>query len=111
MKENPFNQLIGLMREEGKAYNPPSILLAEVISPSPLVIKVGDLQIDKDNLKVADYLLLDYKRQYQSSSDDITYGTTNYIKFKNTVSKGDILAVMPTADRQTFVILARVVNI
>lgn len=89
--DSPFAKLLGMMREEGGAYNPPSILLSEVVTAEPLTIKVGELQIDRDNLLVADYLL-------------------NNTEMWNGLVAGDLLAVMPTEDRQTFIILARVVK-
>lgn len=102
MRDNPFNQLIQFMREEGGYYNPPSILLAEVVNPSPLVIKIGDdLQIDRDNLRVADYLLANYTRQTSAGT----------ITFTDTLQVGDTLAVIPTEDRQTFIVLCKVVDV
>jgi len=125
MRDNPFNQLIQFMREEGGYYNPPSILLAEVVTPSPLVIKIGDdLQIDKDNLKVADYLVANYEREIKSKgslnvSATVSNGgslsslTVNNgkIQFTDALKAGDLLAVIPTEDRQTFIVLCRVVDV
>ena len=110
MRDNPFNQLIQFMREEGGYYNPPSILLAEVVNPSPLVIKIGDdLQVDGDNLKVADYLVANYEREIKSkgalsvsatASDGSTISSltinSGKIQFTDTLKAGDMLAVMPT---------------
>lgn len=53
------------MRQSGSHLNSPDIMLAEVITPPPnLTIKVGDIQLDKDQLLVADYLLNEYQRAY-----------------------------------------------
>ena len=44
MQDNPYAYLIKAMREEGSAFNPPSLNLGEVISP------LGDLKIKVNGL-------------------------------------------------------------
>jgi hypothetical protein len=44
------------MREQGAKYNPPPIQLGEVVSSTPLAIITGDLQLNSDNLMIADSL-------------------------------------------------------
>lgn len=90
-----FSRLIDLIRSEGKVYNPPSILFAKVVSVVPFIISVGDLQLDKDNLLVVDYVA-DYIANYNVSHQ---------------INVGDLVAIMPTYDRQIFVVLAKVVSI
>jgi hypothetical protein len=63
--ENGYTKIIKMMRTQGAAYNPPELCLAKVVVPPPnLIIKVGDIQITKENILIADYLLKDYKRAY-----------------------------------------------
>lgn len=57
MQGNPYSRLIQLMQKHGAAYNPPCLELGAVISVSPLIVKIGDLQLDKDNLLIAESLL------------------------------------------------------
>lgn len=109
--KDPFLEMINVIKNKGAAFNPPSIQLGTVISPEPLVIKLGGIQIDKDNILIADYLLKDYIREYQSSSNKANWSTTSYIKYTDVFKKDDILAVLATEDNQTFIILARVVSI
>ena len=120
---NPFSDLVAIMRDQGSAYNPTSIQLAEVINPPPnLIIKFGDLEIDKDFILIADYLLDSYKRQITipSTSASGTAGDHSIssisipngeIDFKDTLKKGDLLAVMPTQDKQKYIIIAKVVSL
>lgn len=61
--KNPYSALINHMREQGGKNNTPYVQVGLVISPDPLTIKLGDLQIGKDNLLVADYLLPGYARR------------------------------------------------
>ena len=145
---NPYTEMLGLIQEHGAKYNPPSIRLAEVLAPPPeLIIKLGDIQVDKNNILIADYLLADYKRAYFANGglvfkDDklggetaqnacqhphphkmksIEVDTHDYhiegrvsegsgLWFKDTLVKGDMLAVMPTYDMQLYIILARLVR-
>lgn len=110
MKENPYSKLIEIMKDAGSSNNPPSIQIAEVVSPPPnLIIKMGDLQVDKDNILIADYLLGEdsYIREYKTSNDKLTWGDSNYMKYTDTLKEGDLLGVMPVEDRQLYIILAR----
>lgn len=110
MKENPYSKMVELMKKQGASSSPPSIQIGEVIEPPPnLIIKVNDLQIDKDNILIADYLLKEekYIRQFKTSSDKVNWSSTNYIKFVDTLKKGELLAVMPVEDKQLYIVLAR----
>ena len=57
------------MRTQGGKNNTPYVQVGIVVSPEPLTIKLGDLQIGKDNLLVADYLLPDYVRKYTADGN------------------------------------------
>ncbi len=131
MKENPYSKMIEIMQKQGATSNPPSIQIGEVIEPPPnLIIKVNDLQIDKDNILIADYLLKDHMREVRTdtmtntpSKQYVTGATTvnsnhshsianltlenTKIYTEDTLEKGDLLAVLPVHDRQLYIILAR----
>ncbi|WBW96045.1 DUF2577 domain-containing protein [Oceanirhabdus sp. W0125-5] len=62
MLKDPYGEMVIMMKRFGAAYNPPTIQIGEVSSEDPLVIKIGDLEIDKNNLLVADYLLAEHSR-------------------------------------------------
>lgn len=65
---NPYTEMLGIIQEHGSKYNPPSIQLAEVLAPPPdLIIKLGDIQVDKKNILIADYLLSGYNRAYYAN--------------------------------------------
>lgn len=63
-KDNPYLKILTLMEKHGEKKNPSSIEIAYVVSSEPLTIKIGELQLTKDDLLIADYLLKDYKRAY-----------------------------------------------
>lgn len=99
--ENPYIELLSVMQRQGKIDRPPGVRLAEVVTPPPnTIIKMGDLQIGKGNILVADYLLPGYQR---NTPEDV-------IMFTDTLKAGNTVVVMPTEDRQTYIILARVVS-
>jgi hypothetical protein len=67
--KNPYSDIVKIMQDQGAKYNTPYIQLGVVISPDPLTIQVGDLQVSKDNLMVADYLLPNYARKYTATGN------------------------------------------
>ena len=70
--QNPFSSLIEIMREQGSFNNSPDLMIGEILnSPPNIAIKVGDIQLDKDNLYIADYLLEDYKRKIQIKEESL----------------------------------------
>lgn len=78
MKENPYSKMIEIMKKQGATSNTPSIQIGEVIEPPPnLVIKVNDLQIDKDNILIADYLLKEHKRKIIIRGERIKFKKDN----------------------------------
>lgn len=84
MKDNPYSKMIEIIKDKGSAYNPPSIEIGILISPSPnVVIKVNDLQLDRDNLLTSDIL--------------------NF----TTLDIGSRYALIPVYDKQLYIILAR----
>lgn len=158
---NPYAQIIQLMRRQGAKLNPPSVQLAVVVAPPPdIVIKCGNIEIKKENILISDYLLKGYSRQYEAKGNlkftdssasngetsketpgcifagqgsltvvshqhtltKVEIDTEDYsisgddaendkcFKFTDTLKKNDILAVMPTLDTQTYIILAKVVK-
>lgn len=102
MEEDSCVKLLKLMEERGAKKNPPSICIGNVASINPLIIQVGDLPLYKDDVLVSTDLLEGYKRQLECN------GTTNVYETKDGFNKGDILAMFATADRQTYVVIAKV---
>lgn len=86
IKENPYSKIIEQMRRQGGSNKSPSIQIGRVVSPNPLVIQIGELQIDGDNILIAKHL-----------------AETN-------LNKGEQLAILATKDKQTYIVLARLVK-
>ncbi|KLU66762.1 hypothetical protein DEAC_c14300 [Desulfosporosinus acididurans] len=141
--KNPYSKLINHMREQGAKYNTPYVQIGIVVSEDPLTVKLGDLQISKDNLLVADYLLPDYKRKYSASGNlqfsengslgptdsasvgdhgshshtltginiDTDHKQSGDLTLTDGLKKDDTVALIPTLDEQTYIILARLVSL
>lgn len=106
--KNPYSHIMGMMRHQGSLDNPPTVTIATVLSLDPLTISVDkELQVDSDNIKIADYLLSGYQRQATISSADIT---NEPMQFTDGLKVNDELAVIPTADGQTYIIFCKVVS-
>jgi hypothetical protein len=96
-----YNKIINLIRQEGGADIAPFILLGEVLSVSPLLVLVNNVQLDKDNLYISDDLITSHSHTYSG-------GTTS--EYNPTLQAGDRVAIMPTQDKKTFIILNKVVK-
>lgn len=127
--KDPYSEMIKLMQQHGSKYNPPSIQLGEVTSISPLTIHTGDIQLNKNNLLVADYLLKDYSRNVSLESTSASgetdlqavgdhgshkHGITSVnfqgpLNLEDGLKKNDIVALIQM-DTATFLILCRVVK-
>ncbi|MDU7537762.1 MAG: DUF2577 family protein [Peptostreptococcaceae bacterium] len=135
---NPYTGLLNIMQEQGKKYNTPSVCIGKVVKVQPLQIKTGELLLDQDDLLVSDLLTESYKRsahivssgELTSSTQatsggtgDASFATHNHkisasynlsgtadIVFEDSLKKGDLLALMPTENRQTYIVLCKVVK-
>ncbi|SKA99321.1 Protein of unknown function [Caloramator quimbayensis] len=84
--KNPYSELLQVMREQGAKYNPPTIEIGQIISATPLKIKINDLQLDKSDIYINDSI-------------------------KSSLIAGDLVAVLPMTDRQKFIVLCKVVSL
>lgn len=118
---DPFVRILEHMQEQGGKNNTPYVQMGLVVSADPLTIKLGDLQIGKDNLLVADYLLPNYARKISIPTTTAS-GTTatesvltigipgGDITLTDGLKKDDVVALIPTPDEQIYFVLARLVS-
>lgn len=86
--DDPYSKLIKIMRKEGSAFNPPSIMFAEVINPYPnLIISTQGIQLDRDNLLVCQNVNV------------------------QELTSGEKVLIIPTDNRQMFVLIDKVVSL
>lgn len=130
---NPYSRLINHMRTQGAKLNTPYVQIGVVVSAEPLAIKLGDLQIGKENLLIADHLLPSYTRKVSipltdgegvMSSESVgDHGSHTHEISKLGITEGDIIltdglkvddvvALTPALelDGQIYIVLARLVS-
>lgn len=105
MRQDPVVGILKIMEEMGSKNNPPSIATGQVISTNPIKVKIGDLILERYNLLINEDLLKHDK--------EITINNTSITKEKSTMESnlknGDMLAILPTNDMQTYIVLCKVV--
>lgn len=135
---NPYTGLLSIIHEQGKKYTIPAVCIGKVVNVHPLQIKTGELILEQDDLLVSDFLASGYKRstaivssgELTSSTQATSGGTgdgsfaihnhkisasynlsgTADIVFNTDLKRGDSLALMPTGNRQTYIVLCKVVK-
>ncbi|WP_025435420.1 DUF2577 family protein [Peptoclostridium acidaminophilum] len=139
MDKNPYSRLVALVREQSEKGNPPPIRLG-IISfaseqPFDIRVKLDDIEVDKDNLLISEHLIQGYSKRlekisvtsntgtatlklsepqtYEVKSVDIDFANdgSGEITYKTDLQQGDIVAVIPTHDRQTYIVLCKVVSL
>jgi hypothetical protein len=130
--KNPYSDLINMMQTQGAKYNSPSITLGRVINPLPnLIILIGDLQVDRDNLLVAEELgqhqrLGALAEAAATGFTDQTvisgYGGHSHnirqvgyasgeLTIEPCLNKDDLVAVIPMEGYQKYIVLCKVVSL
>ena len=134
-EDDPYFSLIDMMQEEGKAFNPTPFFIGKVVNADPLSVQVGDIIIEKENMKINSMLLGGYGREISIAETGAT-GTTGsasrggneYDAFashshsiqsvgipngKMTMldgfSVGDEVALLASADKQQYILVCKVV--
>ena len=104
-QDDAYQSMVQIMREEGGAGLPASpYFIGEVVASSPLVIKIGDLQIDRKNIKVNAFLLSGYTRRMSMTSVGTVTCTT-----QDTLSAGTKVLMVQSADQQQFIVICPLV--
>lgn len=99
---NPYSYLVSTIRKQGAVYNSPSVQLGKVVSVSPLAVTIGELQLTKDNLLLADYLKEGYSRDMEAG------GSLNTYISKGDLETDDVIALIQVST-SSFLILCKAV--
>ena len=101
---NPFSELINVLREEGSFYNEPSFYFAKVTSELPnLKVMLNDMELNKNNLLIDKSLLDRHNYSVSCSDGSITHN------LKDKLSVGDKVVML--TDNNKFIIISKVVSI
>ena len=101
---NPFSELINVLREEGSFYNEPSFYFAKVTSELPnLKVMLNDMELKKNNLLIDKSLLDRHNYSVSCSNGSITHN------LKDKLSVGDKVVML--RDNNKFIIISKVVSV
>jgi len=101
---NPFSELINVLREEGSFYNEPSFYFAKVTSELPnLKVMLNDMELNKNNLLIDKSLLDRHNYSVSCSNGSITHN------LKDKLSVGDKVVML--RDNNKFIIISKVVSV
>lgn len=101
---NPFSELINVLREEGSFYNEPSFYFAKVTSELPnLKVMLNDMELNKNNLLIDKSLLDRHNYSVSCSNGSISHN------LKDKLSVGDKVVML--RDNNKFIIISKVVSI
>ncbi len=130
--KNPYSDLVTMMQSQGTKYNPPFIMVGKVIHPLPdLLIMIGDLQVDSDNLLLAEDLVQHQRLSALavSTATGLTGQTSvgdhgshdhnirqigysgGQLSIASCLAKDDLVAVLPLEGYQKYIVLCKVVNL
>ena len=102
---DPYNQILGLMREEGAFHNEPPFFIGEVISQLPnLKIRVNNIDLDKHNLKIDEG-----SHSHGNATGDGSHKHEMREPLKNTLDIGD--SVIMLRNKNEFIIISKVVSL
>ncbi len=131
-EKNPYSDLVAMMQSQGAKNNPPFVMLGKVINPLPnLLIQIGDLQVDLDNLLLAEDLvehqcLTELATATATGVTDQTavgdHGSHNHhilqiaytageLNIASCLAKDDLVAVLPLEGYQNYIVLCKVVSL
>lgn len=99
---NPYEEILRVMRTEGKKDNTEPIQIG--VMESPTVCSIGKLKLSGSDLLMADYL----KTGYHFAVDNNTPSKKDKTTFKGGLEKGDKVAVYRISD-ELYIIMQRLV--
>ena len=68
-EDNPYGNFLEIIRKEAHVDGDAPFFIGTVVQPNPLIVKIGDLQIEQENMKVNQALLAGYSRGRQVQQD------------------------------------------
>lgn len=122
--DNPYMNMIEIMRHQGSANNPIPFLLGRVVSVEPFLVQTEDIQLDREDVLINSSLLKGYKEEVKINATSVSgslntehggtlasfnmsSGTSE--KLKDDFNVGDSLVLLVSADQQKYVVLCKVV--
>lgn len=82
---NPYNGILNLIKEQNKNSSSSTVVIGKVINSNPLAISIGELFLNSEDFMVNENI--------------------------KSFNKGDTLAMMPTSNKQKYIVLCKVVKL
>ena len=74
-EDNPYGNFLEIIRKEAHVDGDAPFFIGTVVQPNPLIVKIGDLQIEQENMKVNQALLAGYSRRMSMGTAGATGST------------------------------------
>lgn len=120
-----FAEMLGMMRAQGRKDNPSTLQLGVMQSANS--VKIDDLELNAEDLYIADYLVSEYtgkikvpyvsdvQLSVQTGEYDVSDVSAELTKqseiiYTDKLKKGDLVAVQKLQNTNKYVILAKVVG-
>ncbi|GMB01079.1 DUF2577 domain-containing protein [Pelosinus sp. IPA-1] len=136
MRENPYNTILGIVKDTSINHNSPSIKIGKIITPPPEIqVSYNGIILDKKDVWISKYLLIGYERtakghiesatqnraggggdaEYASHNHAIDNDYTDNIIYTDTLKAGDYVSIMPMVSEdnssQQYIILDQIVHL
>lgn len=80
---NPYSGILNILKQQNNTKSS-AVVIGKVINSNPLAVSMGELFLDREDLMVNESI--------------------------NSFNKGDILAMIPTTNKQKYIVLCKVVK-
>ena len=125
-EDNPYGNFLEIIRKEAHDNGDAPFFIGTVVQPNPLIVKIGDLQIEQENMKVNQALLAGYSRRMSMGTAGATGSTTKgdgissigisgdvyhtgRIESRRAGSAGEQVVLLKSGDGQQYILLCKVV--
>ena len=120
-EDNPYGNFLEIIRKEAHADGDAPFFIGTVVQPNPLIVKIGDLQIEQENMKVNQALLAGYSRRMSMGTAGATGSTTKgdvissigisggTFTTQDGLKAGEQVVLLKSGDGQQYILLCKVV--
>ena len=119
-EDNPYGNFLEIIRKEAHDNGDAPFFIGTVVQPNPLIVKIGDLQIEQENMKVNQALLAGYSRRMSMGTAGATGSTTKgdgissigisggTFTTQDGLKAGEQVVLLKSGDGQQYILLCKV---
>ena len=116
-EDNPYGNFLEIIRKEAHVDGDAPFFIGTVVQPNPLIVKIGDLQIEQENMKVNQALLAGYSRRMSMGTAGATGSTTRgdgissigIFTTQDGLKAGEQVVLLKSGDGQQYILLCKVI--